>query len=593
MRISLLLSFVAVTGLFAQTTDSLFLRVILPGSDTNRVFGPRHRIAASTLPTAKAFINGKEVKVYPTGAFVGMMTDMPVGDTPLRIVVRAANGDSLAKEFVFRRPEGMKSSPRDEIVIDEAVLRPGQDLWLTAGEPLTVRMKGTPGEEPLFDIDGVVSGVPMRELPPSQTGGIEGIYVGRYVPDDDDACGPTAVRFRIRKNFFSSVTAYSKGLVSIIRDSLPRVAEMTGKRPFLNAGLGSDRLGGAKLGFCSPGTRVVVTGKVGDQYRVRLGETMEAWLPEEYAKLLPPETPLPEALTSSISITGNDTADFVSLSISDKVPYLSEQQISPAALVVNIYNATSNTNWVTHQLTAKNIEHVKWTQVAAQQYQLTIMLRDQQHWGHDVQYVGGSLRIVLKRAPAVTDPASPLRGVKIAVDAGHGGDNNGALGSTGAKEKDVNFAVASLLNAALQAKGAVTTMVRDTDVNMSMTDRADKLFAFNPSILVSVHSNSTGEGSDAENIKGTGIYYRYTGFKPISDILYKKMLEVGFEPTGVTGSFNFSLNGPTQMVNVLVETAFMSNPEDEMKLIDPAYQKRIADKIADGVEEFVKLKAVK
>ncbi|MFZ4620945.1 MAG: N-acetylmuramoyl-L-alanine amidase, partial [Bacteroidota bacterium] len=57
---------------------------------------------------------------------------------------------------------------------------------------------------------------------------------------------------------------------------------------------------------------------------------------------------------------------------------------------------------------------------------------------------------------------------------------------------------------------------------------------------------------------------------------------------GVTGNFNFSLSGPTQFPNVLVEVAFLSNPEDEMKLMDPEFHKKAAGKIIDGLEEFVR-----
>lgn len=563
------------------------MNMVLPGRDTTNVFGSRHRIAGSTVPTAKAFLNGKEVKVYPTGAFVGLMTDLQVGDTPLRIVVKKENGDSIARDFVFRRSEGLKSSPSDEIVIDDAMMQPSRDQWLADGEVLEVRMKGTPGKKPVFDIDGVVSGVPMRELPPSQTGGLEGIYVGRYIVDDENSCVDVPVRFRISKNFFSSVKAFSRGKISIMRDSLPRVAELTGKRPFLNAGLGSDRLGGAKLGYISPGTRVKIIGKTGDQYKVQLGETMIGWLPEEFASLLPIDTSFPDALTGSISITGNSSDDIVSLSLSEKVPYLSEQLTDPSAIVVNIFGATSNTNWVTHHLSAENVELVKWSQVSAEQYQLYIKLRNQQHWGYDVSYAGNALRVTIKRVPKIQDSISVLKGLKIAVDAGHGGDNNGALGATGAKEKDVNFAIAQNVNALLIAKGVSTIMVREIDTNMSMTDRTDKILSFNPNILVSVHSNSTGESADPELVKGTGIFYRYPGFKPLADILYAKMLALGLDQYGVTGSFNFSLNAPTQMTNVLVETAFMSNPEDEMKLLDNGFRMKIAEKIVEGLEEFV------
>jgi N-acetylmuramoyl-L-alanine amidase len=70
--------------------------------------------------------------------------------------------------------------------------------------------------------------------------------------------------------------------------------------------------------------------------------------------------------------------------------------------------------------------------------------------------------------------------------------------------------------------------------------------------------------------------------------MYGKMLELGLNQFGMVGSFNFSLNAPTQLPNVLVETAFLSNPEDEMKLMDDSFRKAIAGKITSGLEQFVK-----
>jgi N-acetylmuramoyl-L-alanine amidase len=62
---------------------------------------------------------------------------------------------------------------------------------------------------------------------------------------------------------------------------------------------------------------------------------------------------------------------------------------------------------------------------------------------------------------------------------------------------------------------------------------------------------------------------------------------LGLDQFGLVGSFNFSLNAPTQLPNVLVETAFMSNPEDEILLLDDNFRIRIAAQIAKGLQEFV------
>jgi len=320
-----------------------------------------------------------------------------------------------------------------------------------------------------------------------------------------------------------------------------------------------------------------------------LSDAMTGWLPEDFAQLLPPETPQPRSLTGSISVTGTDAEDNITVSLSQRLPYLSDQLVDPAALVVDVYGATSNTNWITHHKSAIGIKSVSWDQVAAEHYRLTIALNYGQHWGYDIGYdQGSSLRIKVRRPPVISNQDSVLAGLTIAVDAGHGGDNSGASGSTGVIEKNVNLAIASHIRSLLQAKGVKVVMTRTDDASVGMLDRTDAVVNSGARILVSIHCNSIGDNSDAEAIAGTSTYYRHLGYQPLATIMYGKMLELGLGQFGVVGSFNFSLNAPTQLPNVLVETAFLSNPEDEMKLLDDGFRQAIAGKVVAGLAQFVR-----
>jgi N-acetylmuramoyl-L-alanine amidase len=573
---------------FSSRSDSLYLRVVVPEGDTTRSASPRHRIAGSTNPSAKAFVNGKEVKVYPSGAFISML-NLAVGVTPLHVMVRGAGGDSLVKDFLFIRPDPPKPLPHEPAMIDAQSVEPRQDLWLGKNDILEVKFRGSPGYKAYFDIEGVESGIPMLESEAIEQSGGPGVYIGRYkVKEADEAMG-VQVRVRLKSSFWGSEKALSKGKVSILPQQLPRVAVMTGRKPFLNAGLGEDRLGGAKLGYIQSGVRVQVVGKVGRQYKIRLSDEMIGWLPEDFAQLLPPETPQPRSLTGTIGVSGNDTEDIVSVSLSQKLPYLTEQLVDPAAIVVDVFGATSNTNWITHQRSASGIKTVSWDQVGSDHYRMTIALNQSQHWGYDIGYDQGSgLRIRVKRPPKIKNQDSVLEGLIIGVDAGHGGEAFGAMGSTGVMEKNVNLAIASYIRSLLEAKGARVIMTRSDDSNVGMLDRADTLVRSGACILVSIHCNSIGDNSDAETIFGTSAYYRYLGFQSLANILYTRMLELGLGQFGLVGSFNFSLNSPTQFPNALVETAFLSNPEDEMKLLDDGFRKAIAEKVVGGLEQFVR-----
>jgi N-acetylmuramoyl-L-alanine amidase len=89
-------------------------------------------------------------------------------------------------------------------------------------------------------------------------------------------------------------------------------------------------------------------------------------------------------------------------------------------------------------------------------------------------------------------------------------------------------------------------------------------------------------------VKGVSTYYRHIGFKPLTVHVLDNMLKLGLADFGNIGSFNFSLNGPTEYPNCLVEVAFMSNKEDEKRIMDPKFQRDVAKKIRNGITEWLR-----
>ena len=105
-----------------------------------------------------------------------------------------------------------------------------------------------------------------------------------------------------------------------------------------------------------------------------------------------------------------------------------------------------------------------------------------------------------------------------------------------------------------------------------------------PDLLISLHLNSS---IDPINVSGTSTFYKYEGFKPLSHAIYKRMLELGLKEYGNNGSFNFMLNGPIEYPNALVEMLFLSNPEEEAKILDEGFQQKIAEKVTSGIKDFL------
>jgi N-acetylmuramoyl-L-alanine amidase len=297
-------------------------------------------------------------------------------------------------------------------------------------------------------------------------------------------------------------------------------------------------------------------------------------------RLQPAGTFPPSSLSHSWRVWGDEKFDYVTVGLTQKLPYRSSQQLDPSRIVIDVFGATVNTNWIAQLESSKEIKNVYYEQVEDDVLRVTIELKHKQSWGYQVYYNGSTLTVKVKRPPA----QSGLGNLTIAVDAGHGGSNLGAQGPTGVYEKEIALAVANALQLSLRAEGARVLMTRLNDSYVENNYRILSYRDKDPDLLVSIHLNSSG---DPIRIKGTSTYYKHIGFRPLSQFIYKHMLELGLNEFGNVGSFNFALNSPTEYPNVLVETVFLSNPEDEMKILDPAFRQKMADKIVLGIKDFV------
>jgi N-acetylmuramoyl-L-alanine amidase len=358
------------------------------------------------------------------------------------------------------------------------------------------------------------------------------------------------------------------------------IGRTTGPLPFLEYGLGDDRLGGAKMTYIDSNVLMKVVDSAGTDYKVQLSNNHSAYLAKQSFKKETVKLQ-PYYLTSSWRTWGDDKYDYVSIGLTEKLPYRSIQQINPARIVIDIFGATSNTNWITQLKTVKEIKNVWYEQIEDDVFRVYIELRHKQHWGYFIYYNKNALQIRVKRQPSSLKP----KNLFIAIDAGHGGSNAGATGVTSnVNEKEYTLKIAQQVEKYLKRKKVKVFMTREEDKDLSMIDRTLMLRQQDPNILISIHLNS----SSNENVKGVSTYYRYIGFRPLTEKILNRMLELGLNNFGNVGAFNFALSGPTEYPNCLVEVAFLSNKEDEQKILDTAFRKAVAKKIYRGIKDWLK-----
>ena len=363
-------------------------------------------------------------------------------------------------------------------------------------------------------------------------------------------------------------------------------ARTAGKLPTLAYGLGEDRLGGAKMGYLDTSVLLKVVDTAKSMFQVQLSKNRFAYIDKQFIvvdtnALDKSLKPFPHT-SNSIIAKGDSLFDYVSIRLPEKLPYQSWMDINPSKIIIEIFGVAANTNWITQLSSLQEVKNVYYHQVDDDILRITVELNHKQHWGYSLQYSNKGLELIVRRQPQDLD----LTKMVIAIDAGHGGTNSGADGiRTKVKEKNATLLFAKELEKHLRDAGIENViMTRQNDTSFDNKDRILWLQSQLPHVLISLHLNSSGN----TQIKGTSTYYKHVGFRPLTQTILNRMLELGLNEFGNIGSFNFALSQPTEFPSCLVEIAFLSNLDDEQKIINPAFQKDVAKKIHAGLQDWIK-----
>jgi N-acetylmuramoyl-L-alanine amidase len=219
----------------------------------------------------------------------------------------------------------------------------------------------------------------------------------------------------------------------------------------------------------------------------------------------------------------------------------------------------------------------------------------------------------------------------IVIDAGHGGEDPGAVGRHGTREKNVTLAIARRLKRLVDAEPNMRALLtRDGDYFLELRERVRKARAVNADLMVSIHADSfvrsnargssvyalsdrratseaarllaqTENASDliggASNVpkddyvRGTIIDLWQTGTIDYSlrlgDLVLKRLGEVNPLHRARVEQASFAVLTAPTVPSILVETAFISNPQEEKRLTDERYQDRLARAILEGIRDYI------
>lgn len=390
--------------------------------------------------------------------------------------------------------------------------------------------------------------------------------------------GRDVTRRDVRLVYMTERPASKAAVAPVTEDLATPVNIITRPGAYLQHGNGSDRLGGSKMSFLTEGIELTADGETGNLYRVALGESDHAYIQKSAVEAGGRGGAVVNS--GSISISNTDSTDRIVVSLPRRLAFYDRAEIDPSTILVTLYGATNNSNWVTQRNATSMVDYLDLRRDSQDALTLVIRLKDRYTWGYSVDYQGNNLVIEVRHRPASLD----IKDLVIGLDAGHGGEYPGAISPSGLTEKEVNLDIILKAAEMLRGMGATVVLTRDGDTGPSMTERKRIWRESGVDIAVSVHNNASGNPLVP---MGTSAYYKHISNRALAQDLHDSMLSLGFANFGLTGNFNFSLNMPTEYPNALVEVLFMSSLPEEELLADPDYRTRLAEKVVEGLLNYL------
>jgi N-acetylmuramoyl-L-alanine amidase len=200
----------------------------------------------------------------------------------------------------------------------------------------------------------------------------------------------------------------------------------------------------------------------------------------------------------------------------------------------------------------------------------------------------GPGRAAVREGEALRRLSASLQEARIAIDAGHGGDDPGASGPAGATEAVAAYLLADALRQELVVRGANPLILRGPDEGPPPSERAHRANEFGAEILVAFHLNSHSDPA-AEGC--STYYYGREGWQSpagqrLAELVQDELTLRLHLKDGRTHAKALPLLRATRMPAVHVEPCFITNPREEALLDSDSFRREVARALAEGVERF-------
>lgn len=197
---------------------------------------------------------------------------------------------------------------------------------------------------------------------------------------------------------------------------------------------------------------------------------------------------------------------------------------------------------------------------------------------------GQQMPDIAKSFPAKPAPGCRRSDVLVVIDAGHGGDDPGAVGPRRIKEKDVNLSQAKAIEKKLKEAGYRTLMTRDKDVFVGLYDRVRFAYGKKASAFISVHHNATGVSGNPDAARNVITYCSNDRGAALAQCIQRAIAPVAGIPDGGVGRKSLAVCRNPAVPSCLIEFDFITSPAGELASSDRKRQERFAAAVLRGLD---------
>lgn len=556
-------------------------------------------------PDAKVTVNGAELKVWPGGVFTGLLEPV-VGETLYTFSAEAGGKNTDVARSVVRQADTLPGPPAWPLAFHPtAPVSPGgaREYWLRPGSILPVRLRASPGHkaEVRFGSAGPWIAMAQKGANPDDGGVYEAeIKIDGAVPDT-----PTPGRFRLTGR--PSPEAADQ---SIEMDSKFKLRRVPADQPLVGrvsknlATFLKNRDGWDRFGNWWRDTTFPIAERLGDRASVDFGPTggdfAKGFLETEnvdWCVPAPPAFAAPRLDAPRVSVRKWGPFEELALEWTQPAPLASIFELSVegtgltvllpgVADVAGIGEAAPGATKPGAGRISARMAEAEGARPARAEFAFA---GGAALWGYGWRTdPGGTVRLFARVISRPTAPAkNTLRGIKIMLDAGHGGEDEGALGPSGLAEADLNLVLSNHLERELRARGAEVRQLRAADVTLPLDDRVDRAWEYDPDLFVSLHHNSVAMSADPMSDAGPKVYYHYPQSIGLASAVAARLAPV-WGPQAQARIFPevFRVNrNVTAAPSILVEAGFVCNPVDEIQLRRTEFLEKMAAGIAEGLAD--------